>query len=345
MADFKVEIVQLRSDPFHIGFELGRFLKGKSTQNHWMNLTKQQINLENMRSVFLAYSPHLLDELHGLAEGIELTFESAASLFSGYGVPRFEAMGCSAFMTRDGYIRNYDFSPEYYDGIFSLVQSRDHYASAGYNLQILGRHDGVNEKGLAIGLHFVNNEGHREGVSAWTVVRMVLDMCANVDEAAQLIKELPHACCYNFSLADASGKNLVVEAGPAKTVVRGREVNSSCVNHFNTEEMKRMNRDGIEGSIKREKFLSHYGDGKTVTTEEMFNLFRDPESPMFFTDYEQFFGTLHTIAYSRKDARLMTAAARGKVLDINFQDWVNGENLNEVELVGEITSKDDGRNA
>ncbi|RUU69994.1 carcinine hydrolase/isopenicillin-N N-acyltransferase family protein, partial [Mesorhizobium sp. M7A.F.Ca.MR.362.00.0.0] len=76
------------------------------------------------------------------------------------------------------YTRNYDFSPLLYDGIFSMIQTNSQYASAGYNLQLLGRHDGVNEKGLVIGLHFVSNEGYRKGVSPWVSCRIVLDNCS-----------------------------------------------------------------------------------------------------------------------------------------------------------------------
>src|SRR5699024_10392560 len=148
-----------------------------------------------MKAIYSTFAPHLLEEIDGLAEGLGISHRKAAALFSGYDMPKTEALGCSVIMTEDYYVRNYDFSPDFYDGIFSMVQPGKTFATAGYNLQILGRHEGVNQKELVVGLHFVSNHGYKKGVSAWTAVRMVLDRCSTTSEAVNLLKEIPHAAC------------------------------------------------------------------------------------------------------------------------------------------------------
>ncbi|MFT4413847.1 C45 family autoproteolytic acyltransferase/hydrolase [Fredinandcohnia humi] len=323
----KVDVVQLRGDSFTIGKEIGKTLIDKPIVNVFEQITKPEVNIRDVESLFTIYSPHLLEEIKGIAEGMEISYEKAAALFSGYDLPRVQAMGCSAVITTDYYVRNYDFSPDFYDGVFVMAQPHSGLASAGYSLQAIGRHDGVNEAGLVVGLHFVSNEGYKTGISAWTSNRIVLDNCSSVEDAIHLLKEIPHAACYNFSLADAKDVIAVVEASPDKVLVRSDPEYLSCVNHFQVEELVSKNRKAIDGSLQRNIYMQGLkNDGQDV--EEMFTIFSEPTSPLFYTHYDQLFGTLHTFAYARKNSRILTTIARGEqIMDISFSDWVNGMNI------------------
>ncbi|MUV38871.1 hypothetical protein JNUCC1_02742 [Lentibacillus sp. JNUCC-1] len=336
MAGFSVDIIQVRDTSFNIGLKFGQYIHHKPLLKVLDSATRPEIDYKSYHSIFSGLAPHLLDELEGLAYGLNVPTEKATALFSGYDLPKTEAMGCSAIVTKDYYVRNYDFSPVLYDGIFSLVQPEEAFATAGYNLQVLGRHDGINQAGLALGLHFVSNHGYSKGISPWTAIRMVLDTCSTVDQAIQLLKEIPHAACYNFSLGDRNGHIAVVEAGPEKVMVRSGEAALSCVNHFQNESLANQNRVSIDGSLKRNDHLQALTQ-KHLTHEEMFAHFKDRHSPLFFTDYDDFFGTLHTLSYGFEDSRIMTTIAQSdQVLDFNFADWVNGENLPDHKLSGKI---------
>ncbi|HWI49600.1 MAG TPA: C45 family peptidase, partial [Rummeliibacillus sp.] len=270
------------------------------------------------------------------SEGLGISLNKAAALFSGYDVPKTEAMGCSAVITKDYYARNYDFGPALYDGCFSLVQPNHIFASAGYNLQAIGRHDGVNEKGLVIGLHFVSNQDYSVGLSPWTSIRMILDTCATTVDAIQMLKEIPHSACYNFSIGDRNGDLAVVEATPSKVVIRRDPDLLSCVNHFQEKDLEQKNRAVIDNSLKRNNFLQSFRDSY-LTQSEMFNNFANSESPLFFTNYDDLFGTLHTFSYSFKDSRIITSIARGnEILDFDFKEWVKGYDLKESILNGII---------
>jgi predicted choloylglycine hydrolase len=336
MSEFSVDIIQIRDTSFNIGLTLGKSIHNKPLLNILESITRPEIDFESMKSIFLDLAPHLLEELEGLAYGLEFSTKKCASMFSGYDLPKTEALGCSAIITKDYYVRNYDFSPALYDGIFSLIQPDSAFATAGYNLQMIGRHDGVNQKGLVVGLHFVSNNGYSKGISPWTAVRMVLDTCSSVNDAIQMLKEIPHSACYNFSIGDNKGDMAVVEASPEKVVVRIGHSLLSCVNHFQDKTLIDKNRLSIDCSIKRNSYLQEMAN-ENLAYQAVFNNFKDKQSPLFFTDYENLFGTLHTFAYSFQDSRIMTAIAQSDhVLDCNFQDWVDGKNIKEQVMKGKI---------
>ena len=336
MANLNVDVLQIRDTSFNIGFRMGKLIQNKPILWTLESITKPEIDYQNMKSIYSTFAPHLLEEIEGLSQSLEISSDKAAALFSGYDVPKTEAMGCSTIITKDYYVRNYDFSPALYDGVFSLVQPDKAFASAGYNLQIVGRHDGVNQEGLVAGLHFVSNNDYTKGVSPWTSIRMVLDSCSTTDDAINMLKEIPHSACYNFSFGDKKGNIAEVEASPGKVFVRRGQASITCVNHFQSDMLKDKNRSSIDGSVQRNNFLLDF-ISQNLTHREMFDSFREINSPVFFTDYDDLFGTLHTFSYAYQDSRILTAIARSnQVLDINFQDWVNGENVNEHILQGII---------
>lgn len=108
---------------------------------------------------------------------------------------------------------------------------------------------------------------------------------------------------------------------------------------FSNPELIRKNRISIEGSKKRNDYLQSFQDGN-VTQVEMFQNFINENSPVFFTDYENLFGTLHTFSYSLHDGRILTTLARGnEILDINFNGWIEGEDIEHNCLTGIIENK------
>lgn len=336
---FEVEILQIRDSSYQTGYRTGKSIRNKAIVKSLKLITKPEIDIRQMKRIYNTFAPHLLEELEGLADSFKMSFSKAACLFSGYDVLKTEAMGCSAEITKDYYVRNYDFGPELYDGIFSMVQPEGTFASAGYNLQAIGRHDGVNEHGLTIGLHFVSNEDYTVGLSPWISIRMILDTCKTTDDAIQLLKELPHSACYNFSIGDHYGNIAVVEVTPSNVLVRKEDELLSCVNHFQMEELKEKNRpirSIIEGSLKRNDYLQKLRKSK-LSYQEMFHHFADVQSPLFFNQYKELFGTLHTFSYSYKEQRILTSVARSnKSLDVNFKKWLSGQDIKDQFLYGII---------
>lgn len=90
--------------------------------------------------------------------------------------------------------------------------------------------DGVNEKGLAVGVLLIETESThqdtgRPDITTTSAIRLMLDRAATVDEAIALLESYDmHASansCYHFHIADAQGNSVVVEyIGDEMSVIR-----------------------------------------------------------------------------------------------------------------------------
>lgn len=319
MGELTVSIEQYRGKSFDIGTEFGKHECMKLIRERCEQYVKP-IDVNEARVILSRFAPHLFNELEGMAGALEISIEESIALFSGYDLPKLEGLGCTAIMTEEGYVRNYDFGPDFYDARLVLRQPKEAYATCGYSLFGIGLHDGMNEHGLAVGLHFVSTRFHQKGLMAGLIVRIVLDQCRTVQEAAELLSELPHADEYNYSLTDALGYSAIVEAGPFQShVLRGTRL--CCTNHF----QKTPGQTPSENSLKRFKYIQ---DHAQVGIASWFDEFRNPDSPLFFHDYENLFGTLHTLMIDSSSRTLKTSIAGSKeVVTIPFRRWLQGEEL------------------
>ena len=221
---FGVSVVQCRGTPYEVGRAQARlfaatpkgraFLRSKTRFPWWFKLHTEA-------RVFAKFAPPLWEELAGLADELGIAMERAAYCFGNESM-RPPIGACSAVMTAEVYGRNYDFRPRYYGAQFTLLQASGSFASIGSTHLLTGRLDGMNEHGLTIGLHRVKKRPRFPGLSADLIVRMVLDQCATTADAVALMRSLPHAMQYNYSLLDAGGVAAVVEASPGAVAVDRR---------------------------------------------------------------------------------------------------------------------------
>jgi hypothetical protein len=121
-----------------------------------------------------------------------------------------------------------------------------HPVRPGHDLALLARPDPGEKtrlecERLAIGLHLVKARPRAPGLISVLLVRRVLDSCATTAEAIDLLRRTPHAMQYNYSLLDARGVAAVVEAGAGAVAVRGGDW-LACTNHFQSPQLKRLNR-------------------------------------------------------------------------------------------------------
>lgn len=332
MKPLKIAIEQYRGTAYDIGYEQGKQINTSLIDMFSRIVDEDEIDLTELKKLYSIHAPHLLDEMYGLADALTIPFKRAA-LFSGYGAPEIKGMGCSSVVNNKMLVRNYDFSPELYDARLVFVQPKEGYASVGHSLHVTGRLEGVNEKGLAIALHFVNSKEPQNGFTAASVIRIILDTCKNTEEAIDKIKQLPHSWSYNFSIGDAEGNTAVVEESPFEIKVRRDENMLLCTNHFQKEEMSRLNREHLAGSKKRLAFLSN-SELENRSALAFFNTFRDSDAPLYNEAYKAFFGTLHTFAYLFDERKVLTAIPHGEVLKFDFTEWVKGKNIEQKELNG-----------
>lgn len=336
MIPFHIAIEQYRGSSYDIGYYQGEQMNKSLIKMFSKIINEDAIDLAALNDIYSSYAPHLLEELRGIAAAMNIPFKKAA-LLAGYGTPEIQGMGCSSVINNKMLVRNYDFSPELYDARFVLTQPNEGYASAGHSLHAIGRTEGVNEKGLAVALHFVNNNESRNGLTASSVIRILLDTCKNTADAVNLIKQLPHAWSYNFSIGDSCGHTVVVEESPYDIKVRENKEMLFCTNHFQNDDMSGLNRIYIDHSRERLNYLinRHFSN---ASAKEVFNVFHDVATPLYNGAYSEFFGTLHTFAYIFEESRIITAIPNGDVLEIDFKAWLKGDNMTQNKLTGYLTN-------
>lgn len=333
MGNFKISLEQYRGDSYDIGYQQGQQIDRSLLIMYSNIINEEDIDLEELKEIYSSYAPHLFQELSGIADSMNISLRKAA-LFSGFGAPEIQGMGCSSLVNHNMLVRNYDFSPEAYDARFIFVQPIEGYASVGHSLHVMGRTEGVNEKGLAIALHFVNSKDTQAGLTASSVIRIILDTCKNTEEAVNVIKQLPHSWSYNFSIGDADGNAVVVEESPFDVKVRQSKETLFCTNHFQRQDMSELNREDLVSTHERLNYLCN-GHFEDMNVQQIFNSFR-ADKPLYNEEYRDFFGTLHTFAYSFNNNKVLTAVPGGDVLEIDFDEWINGKNLNQKEIIGHL---------
>lgn len=264
--------------------------------------------------------------------------ERAVLVFGNSGL-RPPTGGCSAAITQSVYGRNYVYRPRHYGARIAAVHPSGSHASIGASEGLIGRLDGMNERGLAIGLHLVRMRPRLPGLSCALIVRIVLDQCASTAEAIAMLRRLPHAMRYNYSLLDANGAAAVVEAIPGAVAVRNGAW-LACTNHFRSPLLRPSN-GGADHSQRRLPPLEAWAS-RGLGAEAMFLALNRSTSPAFHHGYLRGAGTLHTIIAEPAKKRVLigiggdAAALDEEMVDVNLGDWLRGEDLPIARLAGQL---------
>jgi predicted choloylglycine hydrolase len=342
MKPFRVNIVQCRGTAYEIGRAQARmfaatpkgrtFLRRKSIRLPWW------FNIRTEQRTFARFSPALWEEIGGISEGLGSPMERALLSFGNDGL-RPPIGACSAIMTAGVYGRNYDFRPRYYGASFALVQATGSYASVGSSELLTGRLDGMNEHGLTIGLHLVRARPRFPGLSCVLIVRIILDQCATTAEATAMLRSLPHAMQYNYSLLDGHGVATVVEAVPGSVAVRTGDW-LACTNHFQSHLLRPLNRRAAHSQQRLGP--PEAWAAQSPRAEALFTALNRSTSPAFHHGYLRGAGTLHTIVTEPAKKRLLigiggdAAALDEDMLDVDFSRWLGGEDLTIDHLAGQL---------
>lgn len=134
--------------------------------------------------------------------------------------------------------------------------------------------DGVNEKGLAIGLTSAYPTVLRPGINAGILLRMVLERCSSVKEATGLIASLPRSSSETFILADSHGDAGLIECNADRfEQKKGAYVFST--NAFHLPSMRPFRKEGIDDWSADERYQTLLGsegllkEGGTVAAERV----------------------------------------------------------------------------
>jgi len=117
--------------------------------------------------------------------------------------------------------------------------------------------DGMNEKGLIVAdlmagdMEETHQKTGKPALTTTTAIRLLLDRAANVDEAVELLKQYDMnssiGAAHHFSIADASGKSVVVEYANGEMLVTETPV---VTNHYLADCPKK----GVGSAQSHERF-------------------------------------------------------------------------------------------
>jgi predicted choloylglycine hydrolase len=337
MNHFYSDVIHFKGKHYDFGYMQGELLKASSTlhnrEKQRASRRKHQFNTNTQEAIdlFSKFMPRMLDELQGLADSLNWSIAKSLTEFGGYYV-EYERSGCSILTGSEFMVRNYDSHPAYYEGRYVIYDPTDTgYATIGPSMQITGRTDGMNEKGLAMGYNFVNRVGSGDGFVCNMIGRMILETCANVDEAISLLKEIPHRTLFNYILLDPKGETFVVETSPRKVAARKSNIST---NHF--EVLTDHNRYRMDDSLRRTKKLESQ-QNNDLSAFEAYQLLNDQEKEIFSSKYDASAGTIHTTAYLPKEMKALFAIGGNRMPVIfDFQRHLAGETTNIKQIKGKL---------
>ncbi|MGG5332625.1 C45 family autoproteolytic acyltransferase/hydolase [Enterococcus sp. AZ163] len=247
--------LNFQGDHYSIGRTFGTELK----RNSLCLLDMIPFELDEQRSQFIKtclpvyqqYFPEILAEIQGIADGQEISVQPLqAALFGMYCL--MPGSHCSSFIVknRQGCFlgRNSDFLT--FTEEQCLNTSYTFTANEGFNFlgnttAFVEMEDGINQHGLSIALTSVAPYKVQAGLNVGMLLRLVLEKCRTVHEAAKLISEIPHAGSGTLVIGDAYAEGILVELSPNQTAIYSLDEAESyliATNMFNTPGMIKHNR-------------------------------------------------------------------------------------------------------
>ncbi|MGM0778500.1 MAG: C45 family autoproteolytic acyltransferase/hydrolase [Bacillota bacterium] len=330
------EIIQFRGTHFDFGFMQGERIKdslsAKNREDQWkVRKPRFSINKAEVKKAISRFTPGIWDELLGIQEALQWPMERVLKEFGGYRLD-YVRSGCSILTGADYLVRNYDYHPKTYEGRYTFYQPSDQgYAIMGPSQRVTGRMDGMNEKGLVIGYNFMNRKKPAVGFICCMIGRLILEACANVKEAVEMLKEIPHRHSFTYVVYDTSGETYAVETSPRGVEVRQT---TACTNHF--EIMQDENRSHLADSMRRLDVMKSRQDGR-LDAHDAFRLLNDSDKGVFSDLYGSWAGTIHTSAYLPGEMKAWFALGGDREpVVFDFRGWLEGEDIKMNRITGEV---------
>jgi len=230
----------------------------------------------------------LLDELRRVG-GVDA---EGARFLSLYRPPAF-SVGCSQAVWLRGepmLVRNYDYHPGLFEGrIWSTRWAGT--GVIGTADCLWGLLDGMNEHGLAVALAYGGRRDVGDGFGVPVILRYVLQVARNRDEAVAALARIPSHMAYNVSVVDASGGVATVELIPD----RAARVTERAVATNHQEGFSAARHPLAMSSLAREQVLVHRLRSPEETPSSFAAAFLEP--PLHRRLGPDGYGTLYTAAY------------------------------------------------
>ena len=182
-----------------------------------------------------------------------------------------------------------------------------------------------------MGYNFTHSKKSGDGFLCNMIGRLILETCANVDEAISLLKEIPHRHSFSYVLLDPSGESYVIEASPRQVAARKSNV---CTNHFHL--LDEENRYRQEETREREQTILNEQQHAT-NPYEGFKVMNSLDHGVFSKKYDAAAGTIHTSAYFPKELKAWFVIGHDRMPVIfDFNKWLQRDNVHITRVKGEL---------
>lgn len=240
----------------------------------------------------------------------------AARFLSMYRPPGF-VVGCSqAAFTGDGgpaLVRNYDYPASRVEGIVYCTSWTERRV-IGMSDCLWGLLDGVNDAGLAASLTFGGRPAVGDGFGIPLVIRYVLEVCEDVQDACAVLSQVPVHAAQNVTLLDRSGDFATVRLSPD----REPEVLTVPVatNHQHRGDWPDYER--AVATFERERRLLELLRTAGMTRDRLVQAFL--EEPLYRSEFASGFGTLYTAVYFPTTGRAEYRWPDGAMMTQSFDE-------------------------
>jgi predicted choloylglycine hydrolase len=186
--------------------------------------------------------------------------------------------------------RNYDLRPDLNEGVIIRTAWSGRQV-LGTSEFLWGLADGMNEDGLALSLAFGGSREVGPGFGITLILRYVLEVCATVADALEVLARLPSHMAYNVTLLDRHGAARTVQLAPTRRCkILDLPV---ATNHQGTPRWTEYAR--FTATLEREAALRKVVEQRDAAACHLLQALLD--RPLYNTDYRNGFGTLYTVRY------------------------------------------------
>lgn len=267
-----IDFIQFMTSPFMGGSKLPKNKVTKSME------------------IYDRFDPGINDEIKGFADAIGADHETIVYYFA-YIQPSVGSCSHMAVLpsiTEDGLIyhgRNYDYGLDDKPMLFtSRIEGK--YRQIGFGCQLFGRFDGMNECGLSISTSagVIQPDIFKdEGCVFPVVVRTLLDRCKDVEEAVEVIMNMPISDYRNFIVADKRGKAALIEVASSHKAVKmiGNQDADQYIcsaNHYSLSDMIEHDTGRMWHSVTRYKAIEGRikASSPNITKDTVRRILSDP---------------------------------------------------------------------
>ena len=202
--------------------------------------------------------------------------------------------------------------------------------------------DGINEKGLSCGIYMSyqgaetvatnQNAADKKNITSTTMLRMVLDYAATVDEAVNLVKNYnlhdSANTSFHYMIADASGKSAVLEWVPENGT-------DSTDNDGAARKLKvTYNDDERYNSLRADDGFKYQWITNFIIEEGYYDG-EDDDAKQGYDRYEQIYGDLSAVKGKLKDEK----AAMEILKTVGRRTWKGGGGCTVHSAVYNLTKK------